>query len=958
MAEPIVTFVLQQLYQHVVEHAFNHVVDERTLQTGVDKNLNDIKDELESIQASLKDADTRAADDGGGADKEGVKIWVKQLREASFRIEDVIDKYLIYLSQNVNVNHSRFIALFQKIAHMFPNLKSKHQIADEIHDIKLLVKGINKRSAMFNFQPESGSSSSRGTKAARFGNPQMASHFIEEAQVVGFESPREELVNYLVRETNDRMLVSIVGMGGQGKSTLAKYVFDNQEVINHFDFRFFISVSQSYTMRDLLTDMIKKFYKDSPESIPKGLQEMDDNSLITHVRLYLKQKRYLMWFDDVRKEDFSDGIEDAMINNNNGSRILVTTRMKQAAEYFQRSFHVRIHMLKSLPQEKAWELFCNKAFRSQEGRCPTELQAISNEIVEKCRGLPMAVVNMAGLLSATAKTMSEWRKVSQNMIIELDRNAHLTSLTMILSRSYDDLPRHLKHCMLYFGMYPEHYTINCKRLMGQWIAEGFVKSEGFVKGEKRRTLEEVAEEYLKELIHTSLVQISSVGFDGKVKSCQVHDLLHHIITRKMKDLSFCHVMYEDHEQVTVGITRRFSIAACSSNVLRSNSNSGIRAIFVFDKGELPEYFIDSLSVKFELIKVLDFEHSLLKYVPENLGNLFHLKYLNLSHTKIMVLPISIGNLVNLEVLDLRQTQVDELPMEMNNLTKLRLLLVYYKKYEGSFSLLNSTIGVQMQKGIGCLKSLQNLYFLEVDHGGVDLIHELKKLRQLRKLGIRRMRQEYGDALCAATQKMKHLESLNITAIAENETLDLDFVSTPPSNIRVLNLKAKLTKLPDWIPKLQYLVKLMLGFSNFKHDPLDSLKNLPNLLRLYMWDDAFVGGRLRFQIGGFLKLKELDLTRLNKLCYVSIDKEALLCLEKFRFNNNPELKVLPQDLQHLNNLQFLGFTDMPSQLIKSIDRERRRQCHSIINHIPVVRISQKVGSIHQDYELHPFPTPSI
>jgi len=469
-------------------------------------------------------------------------------------------------------------------------------------------------------------------------------------------------------------------------------------------------------------------------------------------------------------------------------------------------------------------------------------------------------------------------------------------------------------------------------------------------------MEEVAEEYMTKLINRSLVQVSKYGFDGKVKSCQVHDLMCEVIIRKVKDSRFCHLMHEGHEQTINGTIRRFSVAANANNVLTSTGNSGIRAVFVFDRGELDEHFMDGLISKFKLLKVLDFEKSQLNYVPDDLGSLFYLTYLNLSHTNVKVIPRSIGKLLNLETLDLRQTQVHELPKEMKKLTKLRLLPVYYRKYKGRYTILNFTVGVQMQKGIGCLISLQKLYFLEADHGGIYLIQELKKLKQLRKLGIRRVRREYGNALCDTIQQMNHLESLNVTGIAVDEILDLDFISTPP-NLKVLNLKGRLTKLPNWIPKLQYLVQLRLSLSKFERDPLDSLKNLPNLLRLNLWDDAFSGDSLHFKVGGFLKLKELDLTRLNELSSITIEKGALLGLDHFRFNNNPKLKVVPQDLKHLENLQFLGFANMPPELVDSIDPRKGGQCHSIIKHIPLVLIRQKVGSRFHDYQLRPIPTQS-
>ncbi|KEH32974.1 disease resistance protein (CC-NBS-LRR class) family protein [Medicago truncatula] len=940
MAETAVSFAVQ-LCQFVVE--------ERTLVTGVESDFNDIKDDLESIQSFLKDADRKADDDDeGGGTNEGVKTWVKQVREVSFRIEDVIDEYIMCEAQRMN--HSIFTATLQMFPGLLRIMNPHHQIASQIQDIKSTLGKIKERRTRFPFQSDNESGSYRGSKAPRIGDPRMAPYFIEETQVVGFESPTNELIRRLVGGDNEHTLVSVVvGMGGLGKTTLAKHVFDNDLVKSHFDCRSFITVSQSYTMRELFTEMIKKLCKDKNDPIPKGLQKMDDKTLIIQVRQYLETKRYLVLFDDVWKEKFSDEIKHALISNNKGSRIIVTTRNMKVAEYFTKDFPVHIHELQPLSSEKAWELFCNKAFIFEPGKqCPKDLEDMSDEIVQKCGGLPLAIVAIGGLLSTKPKTIFEWEKVSRNLRVELERNVHLTSLIRILSLSYDDLPYHLKSCMLYFGIYPEDYSIKRKRLTRQWMAEGFVKKEG------TKLLEEVAEEYLTELIQRSLVNASVLGFDGKVRSCQVHDVLREVIIKKMKDQSFCHLMHEDDEQVTVGITRRFSIAAISNNELRNTSNSGIRAVFVFDKGELPKQFMDVLSVKFKLLKVLDFEKSSLNFIPDNLGNLFHLRYLNLSHTKVTVLPRSIGNLINLETLDLRQTQVHELPKEINKLTKLRLLPAYYRKYEGQYSMLNFTIGVKMHQGIECLKSLQKLYFLEANHGGIKLIQELKMLKQLRKLGIKSVRQEYRTALSAAIQEMKQLESLNIGAITKDEILDLDLASAP-SRLRVLNLKCRLTKLPNWIPNLKSLVKLRLGLSNFEDDPLDSLKNLPSLLRLNLWDDAFSGEILHFKKGGFPKLKELDLTRLSKLSSISIHEDALVNLEHFRFKNNPQLKVLPQDLQNLKNLQFLGFAEMPVELVDSIDPEKGGAHHRIINHIPLVQIRQNFGEKFHDYKLHRIPT---
>ena len=168
---------------------------------------------------------------------------------------------------------------------------------------------------------------------------------------------------------------------------------------------------------------------------------MDEKSLIAEVRQYFQPKRYLVFFDDVWKLDFSDGIELAMPNNNEGSRIIITTRMMHAAEFFKKAFPVHVPNLQLLPPNKAWELFCRKAFRYElDHSFLVELVDMSHEIVKKCKGLPVAIVAIGGLLSTKANALFERKKVSQNLSVELKHNVHLTNLTRILSLSYDDLP--------------------------------------------------------------------------------------------------------------------------------------------------------------------------------------------------------------------------------------------------------------------------------------------------------------------------------------------------------------------------------------------------------------------------------------------------------------------------------------------------------------------------------------
>nr|XP_023874665.1 disease resistance protein RPM1-like [Quercus suber] len=256
--------------------------------------------------------------------------------------------------------------------------------------------------------------------------------------------------------------------------------------------------------------MVKQFCKARKEFPPEGIDSADKISLISKAREYLQEKRYVVVFDDVWEIDFWGEIEHALPDNTKGPRILITTRKLDVANFCKKSSHVKVHNLQPLLPNKAWELFCKRAFQFElGGHCPPMLQKLSHDILEKCEGLPLVVVAIGGLLSTKDKTLFEWQKLHDSLGFELGINPHLAGVSKILSLSFEDLPYNLKSCFLYLGMYPEDDAIRCNSLIRQWIAEGFVKAK------EGKTLEDVAREYLTELIHRSLVQVAKVDFDGK-----------------------------------------------------------------------------------------------------------------------------------------------------------------------------------------------------------------------------------------------------------------------------------------------------------------------------------------------------------------------------------------------------------------------------------------------------------
>jgi disease resistance protein RPM1 len=183
---------------------------------------------------------------------------------------------------------------------------------------------------------------------------------------------------------------------------------------------------------------------------------MDRDSLVNEVRNFLQQKRYVVVFDDVWNICVWDEIDFAMIDNKNGSNIIITTRYMDVVKECKKSSFLEVHELKPLTKEKSLELFNKKAFHNLESCCPENLVVISSKIIEKCNGLPLAIVVIGGLLSRKDRKPIEWYKFSENINPKLKEDS---KIKQILALSYHDLPYNLKSCFLYFGLYPEDFIV-------------------------------------------------------------------------------------------------------------------------------------------------------------------------------------------------------------------------------------------------------------------------------------------------------------------------------------------------------------------------------------------------------------------------------------------------------------------------------------------------------------------
>ncbi|XP_027930708.1 disease resistance protein RPM1-like [Vigna unguiculata] len=902
MAESVVSFASQ----HVLPKFLEAVKMLRDLP----KEVAEVTDELESFQDFIRDANKVAEAEEDINRRDRIRKRLMRLREAAFRMEDVIDDYVI-CDEKQPEDDPRCAALLSEAIEFIKTQILRLQIAYQIQDVKSLVRA--ERDGFQNHFPiEPRLHSCIGNEHFTWHKLRMDPLFIQKDEVVGLDGPIQTLKKWLTEGREERTVISVVGMAGLGKTTLSKQVFDR--VHTDFECHALITVSRSYTVEGLLRDLTNKLCKERLEDPPRDVATMNQMSLIEEVRNRLNNKRYVVLFDDVWNKTFWDDIELALIDNKNGSRILITTRDEKVVDLCKKCLFFEVHKLQPLSKEKSLELLCKKAFGyGFDGSCPKDYEEVGLEIVRKCECLPLSIVAIGSLLNRKCKSPSEWGLFSQNLSLELESNSELDSVKKILGLSYDDLPQNLRSCLLYFGMYPENYEVKCDRLIQMWIAEGFVKHES------GRNLEEVAQQQLIELISRSLVLVSSFTIDNRAKLCRVHDSIHEMIRGKTKNTGFCEYIDVNNHLESSGPIRRLTIATSSNDLSGTIEGSHhIRSIIIFGRREvLSEQFTSHLLSKYTRLKVLDFGYAPLYDVPENLGSLIHLKYLSFWSTFIRSLPKSIGKLQNLETLDVRANREIEVPKEITKLRKLRCLLG------------NRMSAIAVKDSIGSMTSLQMMHIL-IDPDGV-VIRELGKLKQLRDMRLSNVMGHHSDTLSSSINQMQLLERLDIFVQHLSEPIDLHITSSL-SKLRKLHLYANLKEFPNWIPRLQNLVKLSLVQSRLTNIPLISIGNMANLLILSFGSTSYEGETLHFENGGFQKLKELELQRLHQLSSIFIDSGALQSLEKLQIMNIPELKAVPSGIQNLKKLQVLDILYMPTEFLQRIDPNGGED-YFMIKHVP-------------------------
>ncbi|XLR63362.1 hypothetical protein HN51_068071 [Arachis hypogaea] len=527
---------------------------------------------------------------------------------------------------------------------------------------------------------------------------------VKEKKVVGFVKEFIDVINQLKEEDpKGRNVVSIVGMGGSGKTTLAKKIYDSNEVSEVFSFRAWVTVSKDYTEKEIFSTLFRSLKPSKPIPEEEGKLKKEVRSCFT--KLNEESTKYLVVLDDVWDTQLCHNLKDYLLpNNNNGSRILVTTRNHEVANR-ARSKEPHSKLLR-LNEEESWRLFCNEVFCGED--CPPDLEPIGKSIVESCKGLPLAIITIAGVVAK--KEEEEWGDI-EKLIPHWDVDDDIIRMKNILKTSYDDLHENLKPCFLYLGVFPEDYNINVTELIRLWMAEGFIQVRETGTSKAPPQPEDVGRKYLKDLVDRNLVQVTKRKSDGKgVKTCQIHDLFRDLCIEQSNAQSIRRLSF----------TRKGKYYACSVIC----NQSSICSLFVYGidvdwSSDTPE--------NLQSINVLHFETVGGKDPRVNFKELIHLKYLRIYKP---VVPIRIGEYKELMHLNCRggvKLQADrEGP---NNILQNLQSLSYVRPDSVLESLIKN----------GCFPNLNTLglllYSEDKQGGRTEVLKKLGDLRNLRNLKL-------------------------------------------------------------------------------------------------------------------------------------------------------------------------------------------------------------------------------
>ncbi|CDP14811.1 unnamed protein product [Coffea canephora] len=866
--------------------------DEVSRVWGAKKDLEKLAKKVEMMEALIFDAKCKQPT------SKAVQLWLKRLQSIARHAEIVLDDF-------------GYEVLRQKVEN-----RKRDKMANNIKNVSASLEEAYREANQIGLHPAQLPMTSADHKEDRLTVP-----FVDESEMVGREVEVSQVVSMLISSDykKDLPVISIVGMGGQGKTTLAQLVLKNESVTKHFDKKIWVCVSDDFKVERLLNEMLQSLGEKNAETTNK-------EALVRKLQENLKGKSCLLVLDDIWNDDREkwDRMRICLlaIGGAPGSKILATTRSDEVASAMQTS---GVHHLDILLDDHSWMLFEKLAFADGGARKTRDLVDIGRRILKKCGGVPLAIKVIGGLLYSK-KDASEWLTIEKSEIWNESTNI-ANGVISILKLSYENLPSwSVKQCFASCSIFPKDTDMKKESLIQIWMAQGLIND---AKGGGHLQMEDIGSDYFNILLRSSLLQAAP---KYGIEYYRMHDLVHDLSLQVSNN---CFLNTEDgmevsHDDEVMHLT---IINLSRGKVLKKIERipPNLQTLYYLWGGGI---MLKDILKRSRYLSVLKVDCYDVTHLPNAVGNMKHLRHLDISETGITALPDSITKLYNLMTLKIRY--LEEIPKKFSNLINLRHI---------EFSKVLRGRSQCLFPGIGQLANLRTLPHFVVSQAKGCQLEELEHLRnlggELEIFGLENV-SSFESAAKAKLSEKSSIQSLEFSWNGTKEDCDDNNINgvmeglQPHPDLKSLAIRGfEGSRYPSWmvakdhLTVLRNLVHLTLGGLGKCEQvpPLGDLPCLESLKMISLHNVKRIGAEFydgkpvtlfpklsRFVLWGmgsleewsdamsFPNLRDLDISGLPKLAVLP-DMENLTSLKELRIWRCGSLACI-RNLNSLTSLECL------------------------------------------------------